>query len=97
MEEPRWSALMNRAGLISLHDMPQRLHEDHANAQLLAKGLARIPGIELDPDVVHTNIIVFDLAASSGWSPEQLEAALKVREVIPYCIMDLRVLHVSLI
>ena len=33
------------AGLIALHDMSQRLHEDHDNAQLLANGIAKLPQV----------------------------------------------------
>jgi threonine aldolase len=38
-----------------------RLAEDHANARLLADRLGRSAAIDLDPAMVQTNIVVFDL------------------------------------
>ena len=49
------------AGLISLTEMSQRLSEDHRNAQILAKGLAEMPLIDLELNGIHSNIIVFKL------------------------------------
>lgn len=48
-------------GLIALEKMSKRLDVDHRNAQILAKGLAKMPLIDLDPADVHSNIIVFRL------------------------------------
>lgn len=49
------------AGIVALQEMVNRLAEDHANAQHLAYGLARIPGINIHPEKVQTNIVVFEL------------------------------------
>ena len=35
---------------------------DHENARTLARGLAGIPGVEIDPAAVATNIVVFRVA-----------------------------------
>ena len=32
---------------------------DHDNARTLARGLAQIPGVEIDPGEVATNIVIF--------------------------------------
>jgi threonine aldolase len=37
----------------------RRLHEDHANARLLAEALANMEGVEIDLDAVETNIVIF--------------------------------------
>jgi threonine aldolase len=66
------------AGILALKTMTQRLQTDHDNAQALAQGLATIPGIELDPQVVETNMVFFDLADGVAIAPEQLIQALKV-------------------
>jgi threonine aldolase len=58
----RQAGVLAAAGLIALEQMPARLHEDHANARFLAQGLAALPGLELDPAAVATNIVVFTLA-----------------------------------
>jgi threonine aldolase len=57
----RQAGILAAAGLIALEKMPLRLHEDHANAQLLAQGLAQIGGIRIDPRKVQTNILVFNI------------------------------------
>jgi threonine aldolase len=52
-----------------------RLPDDHANARLLADRLASIPGIELDPAAVRTNIVVFGLADGAPDAPAVVAAA----------------------
>jgi threonine aldolase len=64
----RFGGAMRQAGILAaaaLHALEfhvERLAEDHANARRLAEGLAPLPGIELDPSTVETNIVVFDVA-----------------------------------
>src|SRR5918992_2020838 len=60
----RQVGVLAAAGLIALEQGPTRLHEDHDNAQVLAKRLAAIPGIALDPAKVQTNIIIFSVKPS---------------------------------
>jgi threonine aldolase len=55
----RQAGILAAAALYALEHHRQRLAEDHANARLLAEGLARLPGIELDPALVETNIVIF--------------------------------------
>jgi threonine aldolase len=52
------------AGIVALEKMVARLEEDHANAQLLARGLAETRGVSIDPERVQTNILVFDISGS---------------------------------
>jgi threonine aldolase len=59
-----------------------RLAEDHANARILAEGLAGLPGITLDPDTVETNIVVFRLADAPRFC-QRLEAEHRVRMGAP--------------
>jgi threonine aldolase len=56
----------------------ERLVEDHTNAAILAQGLAGLPGITLDPDIVETNIVVFRLADAPGFC-QRLEVEHGVR------------------
>jgi len=72
----RQVGVLAAAGLVALEKMTARLHEDHANAQLLARGLAEIHGIKIDPERVQTNIIVFDVG-ESGQTPSVLVTELK--------------------
>jgi len=57
----RQAGVLAAAGLIALEESPKRLHEDHANAQHLARGLTRLPGVAIDPKKVATNIVIFDV------------------------------------
>jgi threonine aldolase len=54
---------------------------DHANARFLAEGLARIPGIQVDPAMVESNIVVFDISAS-GLAPTDVSVRLRGRGVL---------------
>ena len=57
----RQAGIIAAACLYALDHHVERLAEDHANARHLAEGLAEIPGIELDPATVETNIVWFDV------------------------------------
>jgi threonine aldolase len=76
----RQAGVLAAAGLIALEKMPERLHEDHANAKFLAEALAHIEGVIVDPDTVETNIVIFRLAESIG--AQDLVARLKARGVL---------------
>lgn len=60
-----WGGSLRQAGSIAaacvyaLDNNVERLAEDHDNARFLADGLAAIPGIEIDPATVETNIVIF--------------------------------------
>ncbi|KAA2254644.1 low-specificity L-threonine aldolase [Solihabitans fulvus] len=54
----RQAGVIAAAGIVALGEV-DRLAEDHANARLLADGLADVPGIEIDPSSVRTNILMF--------------------------------------
>jgi threonine aldolase len=55
----RQSGIIAAAGLHALDHHVDRLAEDHARARRLAEGLAELPGVELDPAMVDTNIVIF--------------------------------------
>ena len=56
----RQAGVLAAAGLIALEKSPGRLHIDHENARLLAEGIARLPGLRIDPAKVVSNIVIFD-------------------------------------
>lgn len=58
----RQAGIIAAAGIVAIEKMVDRLKDDHANAQLLAKGLARIDGIVADPQQVQTNIVIYDVS-----------------------------------
>jgi threonine aldolase len=77
----RQAGVLAAAGLIALEEMPHRLGEDHANARFLAGELVKLPGIQIDPARVQTNIVIFDISAT-GLATTELTAALKPRGVL---------------
>ncbi|HLK66519.1 MAG TPA: GntG family PLP-dependent aldolase [Bryobacteraceae bacterium] len=77
----RQVGVLAAACLVALDETPPRLCEDHANARFLGEGLARIPGISIDPCRVVTNIAVFDVSGT-GIAPADLSARLKERGVL---------------
>ena len=74
----RQAGILAAAGLIALEQGPARLHEDHANARLLAEALAKIECVAIDLDAVETNIVVFRL---KGVSAADVVARLKARGI----------------
>lgn len=60
----RQAGVLAAAGLVALEESPRRLRVDHENAQFLARGLAEIPGIKIDPAKVLTNILFLDVSGT---------------------------------
>lgn len=77
----RQAGVLAAAGIVALEQMTARLEEDHANAQLLAKSLAEIPGVKIDPEKVQTNIVIFDMN-DTGVTTTELSERLKARGVL---------------
>jgi threonine aldolase len=69
------------AGLVALEEGPKQLPTDHENAQILARGLASIPGVEVDPNKIQTNIVIFDIRRT-GMTSKQLVERLGQRKVL---------------
>ncbi len=76
----RQAGVLAAAGVVAITEMVERLADDHAHAKRLAEGLAQIPGIEIDPAAVETNIVFFTLTREDIM-PEALSAGLKAQGV----------------
>jgi threonine aldolase len=76
----RQAGVLAAAGLIALEEMPKLLHEDHANAKLLAEALAHIDGVVINPETAETNIVIFRVA--EGISAADVVARMKARGVL---------------
>jgi threonine aldolase len=63
----RQSGIVAAAGLYALDHHVERLAEDHARAKRLAEGLAELPGVDLDPASVDTNIVIFAVPDSGAF------------------------------
>lgn len=76
----RQAGVLAAAGLIALETMPARLHEDHANARLIAEALSQMEGVTIDLERVETNIVIFSL--TGGVSAAELVNRLKARGIL---------------
>lgn len=65
----RQCGVIAAAGIVALEQMVERLAEDHANARRLAKAIASVPGIVVDPETVQSDIVIWHV------SPERMPAA----------------------
>jgi threonine aldolase len=77
----RQAGVLAAAGLIALEESPKGLPEDHANAKLLAEGVAELPGLKIDPEKVATNIVIFEVDGP-GLSADGICAQLRERGVL---------------
>jgi threonine aldolase len=77
----RQAGVLAAAGLIALEESPKGLPEDHANAKRLAEGLAELPGVNIDPERVVTNIVIFDVS-DTGQTADAICAQLRERGVL---------------
>ncbi len=57
----RQAGVIAAGALYALDHHRLRLAEDHANARLLAEGVATLPGVSIDPATVQTNIVFFEV------------------------------------
>jgi threonine aldolase len=71
----RQAGIIAAAGIYAFEHHVERLAEDHANARRFAIGLAEIPGIQIDPDDIETNIVFFDVSETGRTGEEINEAA----------------------
>jgi threonine aldolase len=69
----RQAGIIAAAGVYALKHHVDRLAQDHERARQLAQELAGIPGIQLDPGAVETNIVVFDVH-QAGLTGEEFNA-----------------------
>lgn len=77
----RQVGILAAAGLLALEDMPARLHEDHANAKLLAERLANLDGVSI-PTAPETNIVIFEVNGDAA----AIVAAMKEQGVLASAI-----------
>jgi threonine aldolase len=60
----RQAGILAAGALYALDHHVERLAQDHANAKRLAIGLSQLPGIRLDPALIETNLIFFEVDSS---------------------------------
>jgi len=57
----RQAGIIAAGALYALEHHIDRLAEDHRSARLLGDAIRETPGLKLNPDVVETNIVIFDV------------------------------------
>jgi threonine aldolase len=72
----RQAGIVAAAGLYALDHHVDRLAEDHANALALAEGLAALPGVEVDPAAVETNIVIFAVPGAPAFERRMADAGV---------------------
>ncbi len=77
----RQAGILAAAGIYALERHVARLKTDHDHAKKLARLLQQISGIQIAPQHVETNIVMFDIVDEQR-SPAELVAALKEQGVL---------------
>jgi threonine aldolase len=77
----RQAGIIAAAARVALHSMVVRLAEDHALARALAEGLAELPGVEINPTLVETNIVMCRLNTGAPGCAELVQG-LKTHGVL---------------
>ena len=93
----RQAGLLAAAALHALRHHRQRLVDDHANAQTLARGLQQIPGVELDCVPCETNIVRFRAPGrdASGIVASLRRQGVALLDVGPECFRAVTHLEIS--
>ena len=84
-----WGGAMRQAGIVAagalyaLDHHVDRLADDHALAATLARELASVPGVSLDPARVTTNIVVFEVADAPALVAALADAGVKMGALGP--------------
>lgn len=76
----RQAGILAAAGKLALTEQVDRLKEDHQNAKKLAFGLAKIPCLQVKPELVQTNMVFAKLDDSVDIN--QVALKLKEQEII---------------
>jgi threonine aldolase len=70
----RQAGVLAAAGIVALNEMVERLADDHANARKLADGLAEMPGLAIDPSLIKTDIVYFEVKRDDMTVEELVQA-----------------------
>lgn len=73
----RQAGILAVSGIVALETMVDRLKEDQENAWILAEGLNKIKGIEVDLEAVQTNMVFIDVKKLGVNSVEFLKKLLE--------------------
>jgi len=76
----RQAGIIAAGGIFALEHNVSRLKEDHKHAKMLAETIADQKGLEIDPDTVETNIVLFSVADGKAdlFADELLKKGIRV-------------------
>lgn len=72
----RQAGILAAAGIVALEEIVPRLGDDHLRARNLARGLAAIPGVILDPETPRTNMVYLTLGEAIPLDAAQVTSRL---------------------
>lgn len=73
----RQAGILAAAGIVALTQSPARLHADHDRARRLGAALHAMPGVQVDLEMVQTNMVFFALDAALGMTAQELADQLR--------------------
>jgi threonine aldolase len=77
----RQAGFLAAACLYAMDHHIDRLAEDHANARIIAKAVADVPGLTLVPPEAPTNLVWFEVSGKLG-TPKEVAEKLKANGVL---------------
>lgn len=77
----RQAGILAAAGIYALEHHVARLTDDHTHAKKLARLLQQIPSVQIAPQHVETNIVIFEVLGQRR-TPSEIVAALKEHGVL---------------
>jgi threonine aldolase len=77
----RQAGIIAAGALYALEHHIDRLADDHANASLLADAVRQCEGLQLEPEQIDTNIVIFRVAPAVGTAAEMVQT-LRERGVL---------------
>ena len=86
----RQAGVLAAAGLVALECSPANIPSVHSDAKYLARSLASIPGIAINPSEVETNIVFFDVGGT-GLSGAAFVALLRESGVLALALGATRI------
>ena len=82
----RQVGVLAAAGLVALDEVLPRLADDNRRARQLGDRLADVPGIDLDPTTVETNIVCFGFDDTARLTASELADALATEGVLVHAL-----------
>jgi threonine aldolase len=81
----RQAGIIAAGGVYALRNHVNRLVDDHQKAKRLAEGFTDISGVEVDPNNVETNIVIFEISrlgfSTQEVAPKLLDSGLRLSVV----------------